>query len=195
YMAATTGFASFLGSPLLFADYVDAHRFLRLERTQASFIVLHVAPGHDPAAVRDALHARLTDVDIWHSAEFARKSRLFWLVQPGAGGALTIAAIGFRHRPRPGGTGDLQHHGREHRGIRHHEGDGRVQRRRAHRRSGPVADLRYCRRTLRTPRRSALRHRVAFDGELVVRSILDVLRRRRRARAALHPRFADCCAA
>jgi putative ABC transport system permease protein len=93
YMAATRGFASFLGSPLLFADYVDAHRFLRMERTQASFIVLHVAPGHEPAAVRDALRSRLTDVDVWLTAEFARKSRIFWLVQTGAGGALTIAAV------------------------------------------------------------------------------------------------------
>ena len=43
--------------PLIFSDYVDAHRFLRMERTQASFIVLHVAPGHAPASVRDALRS------------------------------------------------------------------------------------------------------------------------------------------
>jgi putative ABC transport system permease protein len=93
FLGETTGFASFLGSPLLFADYVDAHRFLRMERTQASFIVLHVAPGHAPAAVRDALRARLTDVDVWQKAELSWKSRLFWLVQTGAGGALTVAAV------------------------------------------------------------------------------------------------------
>jgi putative ABC transport system permease protein len=93
FVAETRGFASFLGSPLIFSDYIDAHRFLRMERTQASFIVLHVAPGRDPAAVRDALRSRLTDVDIWRTAELSWQSRIFWLLQTGAGGALTVAAI------------------------------------------------------------------------------------------------------
>jgi putative ABC transport system permease protein len=93
FLSETQGFASFLGSPLVFTDYSDAHRFLRLERTQTSFIVLHLEPGRDPAAVRDALRARLTDVDIWQTREFSLQSRIFWLVQTGAGGALTIAAI------------------------------------------------------------------------------------------------------
>jgi putative ABC transport system permease protein len=92
-LAKTHGFASFLGSPLVFSDYIDAHRFLRMERTQISFVVLHVASGHAAAAVRDALRSRLTDVDIWTTGEFSRQSRIFWLVQTGAGGALTIAAI------------------------------------------------------------------------------------------------------
>jgi putative ABC transport system permease protein len=92
-LAETHGFASFLGSPLVFLDYIDAHRFLRMERTQTSFVVLHVASGHTAAAVRDALRSRLTDVDIWTTGEFSRQSRIFWLVQTGAGGALTIAAI------------------------------------------------------------------------------------------------------
>src|SRR5436190_9683714 len=51
FLAETRGFASFLGSPMVFADYTDAHRFLRMERTQTSFVVLHVAPGRSPAAV------------------------------------------------------------------------------------------------------------------------------------------------
>jgi putative ABC transport system permease protein len=93
FAGETAGFASFLGSPLIFSDYIDAHRFLRMERTQASFILLHVAPGSDPTAVRDALRSRLTDVDIWTTAEFSWQSRNFWLAQTGAGGALTVAAI------------------------------------------------------------------------------------------------------
>jgi putative ABC transport system permease protein len=93
FLSETQGFASFLGSPLVFADYSDAHRFLRLERTQTSFVVLHLEPGRNPIAVRDALRARLPDVDIWQTGEFSLQSRIFWLVQTGAGGALTIAAI------------------------------------------------------------------------------------------------------
>jgi putative ABC transport system permease protein len=92
-LAETKGFASFLGSPLIFSDYIDAHRFLRMERTQTSFIVLHVVPDHDPTAVRDALRSRLPDVDVWKTTEFSWQSRLFWLGQTGAGGALSTAAI------------------------------------------------------------------------------------------------------
>jgi len=93
FLAETSGFASFLGSPIIFASYVDAHRYLRMERTQTSFIVLHVRAGYDPVAVRDALRSRMPDVDVWESSELSWRSRLFWLVQTGAGGALTIAAV------------------------------------------------------------------------------------------------------
>jgi putative ABC transport system permease protein len=93
FLAATSGFASFLGSPLIFSDYVDARRFLRVERTETSFVVARVTPGYDPASVRDALRLRLRDVDVWSAAEFSVQSRMFWLVQTGAGGALTVAAI------------------------------------------------------------------------------------------------------
>ena len=56
-------------------------------------MLLRVAPGHDLLAVRDALRARLPDVDVWTKSELAWKSRLFWLVQTGAGAALSLAAI------------------------------------------------------------------------------------------------------
>jgi putative ABC transport system permease protein len=91
--AKTKGFASFIGTPLVFSDYTDVRRFLRLERMQASFIVLNVKPGHDPRIVRDALRARFADVDVWTQSELAKRSRLFWLIQTGAGAALLLAGI------------------------------------------------------------------------------------------------------
>ncbi len=93
FLAETNGFASFIGSPLVFTSYVDAHRYLRLERTQTSFIALHVLPGYQSTAVRDALRLRLPNVDVWTSSELSWRSRSFWLAQTGAGGALTIAAV------------------------------------------------------------------------------------------------------
>jgi putative ABC transport system permease protein len=93
FLAETSGFASFLGTPLIFTDYPDAHRFLRLERTQASYIMLHVAPGRDPMAIRDELRGRLTDVDVWTKDDLSWRSRKFWLIQTGAGAALTLAAV------------------------------------------------------------------------------------------------------
>jgi putative ABC transport system permease protein len=96
FIAEIDGFSSFLGTPYIFTDYVDAHRFLRLERTQVSLLLLRVRPGRDLTEVRDLLRARFPDVDVWTKSEFSTKSRLFWLVQTGAGGALTLAAaLGF----------------------------------------------------------------------------------------------------
>jgi putative ABC transport system permease protein len=92
-LAKVDGFSSFIGSPYVFATYADARRYLGLERTQVRFVLLRVAPGRDVAAVRDALRSRLSDVDVWTKTEMAAKSRQFWLVQTGAGGALTLAAI------------------------------------------------------------------------------------------------------
>jgi putative ABC transport system permease protein len=93
FITKIDGFSSFLGSPYVFSEYVDAHKFLRLERTQVSFLLLRTAPERDLIAVRDSLRARLPDVDVWTRSEFSTKSRLFWLVQTGAGGALALAAI------------------------------------------------------------------------------------------------------
>lgn len=92
-LAETSGFASFIGSPLIFTSYVDAHQYLNMDRTQTSFIILHVSSGHDPASVRDVLRSRFRDVDVWTSSELSWRSRQFWLVQTGAGGALTTAAV------------------------------------------------------------------------------------------------------
>jgi putative ABC transport system permease protein len=91
--AKTTGFASFIGTPLVFSDYTDVRRFLRLERTDASFIVLNVKPGYDARVVRDVLRARFADVDVWTQKELSTRSRLFWLIQTGAGAALLLAGI------------------------------------------------------------------------------------------------------
>lgn len=93
FITQTEGFASFLGSPLIFTEYTDAHRYLRFERTQVSFLLLKVAPVAEPVSVRDALRARLPDIDVWTKEEFSQRSRQFWLLQTGAGGALTLAAI------------------------------------------------------------------------------------------------------
>src|SRR5262249_39666828 len=81
FITKIEGFSSFLGSPYVFTEYVDARKFLRLERTQVSFLLLRTAPGRGLPAVRDSLRERLPDVDVWTRSEFSTKSRLFWLVQ------------------------------------------------------------------------------------------------------------------
>jgi putative ABC transport system permease protein len=93
FVAQVNGFSSFIGSPYIFTKYVDARNYLGLNSTQVSMLLLRVTHGHDRIEVRDALRTRLPDVDIWTKSELAKKSRLFWLVQTGAGAALSLAAV------------------------------------------------------------------------------------------------------
>jgi putative ABC transport system permease protein len=87
------GFASFLGTPFVFAAYRDARGYIAMPPERAGFILVRLDAGADPIAARDWLRARLPDVDTWTKAEFSTRSRLFWLIQTGAGGALSLAVI------------------------------------------------------------------------------------------------------
>lgn len=89
----TQGFASFLGTPFVFAAYADARDYIAMPLERAGFILVRLAPGADPIMARDWLRNRLPDADTWTTAEFSIRSRLFWLIQTGAGGALTLAAL------------------------------------------------------------------------------------------------------
>jgi len=93
FVAETNGFSSFFGSPQIFTRYVDARRYLGFEDTQVSVVLLRVTRGHDPVTVRDALRDRFRDVDVWTKAELSQRSRQFWLMQTGAGAALSLAAV------------------------------------------------------------------------------------------------------
>jgi putative ABC transport system permease protein len=89
----TKGFASFLGSPFVFGDLEDIRRFLRYDRTALSFVTVRAEPGADPIAVRDALRERFPNVDVLTRHELSSRSRSYWLMQTGAGGALMLAAL------------------------------------------------------------------------------------------------------
>jgi putative ABC transport system permease protein len=90
------GFASFLGTPFVFAAYPDARTYVGVPAERAGFILVRVAQNANPVPARDWLRTRLPDADTWTKVEFSSRSRLFWLIQTGAGGALSLAAmLGF----------------------------------------------------------------------------------------------------
>ena len=88
-----TGFASFLGSPYLFTAYQDALEYLSVPSGKTMFVIVKLAPGADASQTRDLLQTRFPEFDVWEKADFSRRARLFWLVQTGAGGALSLAAV------------------------------------------------------------------------------------------------------
>lgn len=89
----SSGFASFLGTPFVFAAYRDARSYIGIPGERAGFVLIRLAPGADQATAVAWLRARLPDADTWTKAQFSLRSRLFWLIQTGAGGALTLAAL------------------------------------------------------------------------------------------------------
>jgi len=89
----TTGFSSFLGSPYVFTAYHDAVDFLRVPPEKSMFILVKAVHGQDLAQLRDRLRARFPNYDVWTSSEFSTRARKYWLIQTGAGGALSLSAI------------------------------------------------------------------------------------------------------
>jgi putative ABC transport system permease protein len=90
------GFASFLGSPYVFASYEDATKYSRLGPEETVYLIVRVAKNYDLASVKERLAKRLPEVDVWTQDEFGRRSKVYWVSQTGAGAAiLTAAALAF----------------------------------------------------------------------------------------------------
>lgn len=89
----TSGFSTFLGTPYVFTSFVDGARYAGLRPSEVMFILVRIQPGASLEAVQRGLRARLPNADIWTSAEFATKARVYWMSQTGAGGAILAAAL------------------------------------------------------------------------------------------------------
>ena len=90
------GYGAFLGVPFLFTSYRNANRYMGFSAEDGMYILVRVAPGYDVSTVQQELKQRIPEVDVLTQGEFARKSRMYWTIKTGAGGAiLTAALLGF----------------------------------------------------------------------------------------------------
>ena len=90
------GYGAFLGVPFLFTSYRNATRYMGFGSEDAMYILLRVGNGYSVSQVEQNLKQRLPEVDVLTQSEFAHKSRMYWTVKTGAGGAiLTAALLGF----------------------------------------------------------------------------------------------------
>src|SRR2546430_15395656 len=90
------GYGAFLGVPFLFTSYRNAIRYLGFGPDDAMYVVLRVSKGSSVADVKQSLQERLPEGDVLTRDEFAHKSRMYWTIKTGAGGAiLTAAVLGF----------------------------------------------------------------------------------------------------
>lgn len=91
-VALTRGIRSFTTSPYVFTSYANAVNYTRFEEGQSTYVLVRPEPGLSPEALRDAIKARVPDIDVFTREQFAAKTQHYWMFTTGAGMALLIAA-------------------------------------------------------------------------------------------------------
>ena len=89
----THGIRAFTTAPYVFTSFKNAQDYVSLAEDQTLYILVKAAPGVSLAALREALAARLQNVDIVTNAGFSRMTRFYWMFTTGAGLAVLLAAL------------------------------------------------------------------------------------------------------
>jgi len=85
---------SFTTNPIAFLDYRVAQSLDRQSlHNRTTYILVKLAPGADPGAVRAAIRARLPYNDVWTRAESAARSRSYWTDSTGLGLNMMMTVI------------------------------------------------------------------------------------------------------
>jgi putative ABC transport system permease protein len=84
---------SFTTSPYVFTSFKNAVRYAGLRDDQTTYVLVRVAPGASVATVQQAIASRVPGVDVYTTAEFSRRTRVYWMFTTGAGVAILIAAV------------------------------------------------------------------------------------------------------
>ncbi|MEE9587937.1 MAG: ABC transporter permease [Hyphomicrobiaceae bacterium] len=92
-VALTDRIRSFTTLPYVFTSKNQARSFIGLPDDRATFVLIKLKPGADPAAVQTALAAKLEHVEVITHDEFRTRSLDHWLFATGAGAALIAGAI------------------------------------------------------------------------------------------------------
>jgi putative ABC transport system permease protein len=94
-VAMTDGIRSFTTSPLVFTDLTSARTFTGYPAEAENYVLVRVAAGADPIAVRDALRA-IPHVDAYTTSEMSARTRTYWSSRTGVGaGFFTTAILGI----------------------------------------------------------------------------------------------------
>jgi putative ABC transport system permease protein len=92
-VALSNGIRSFTTTPFVFMSLDRARAFSGASADEATFILVRLEPHANIDKVRDQIRATVPDVEVLTAAEFANRSRSFWLFGTGAGSALLAGAI------------------------------------------------------------------------------------------------------
>jgi putative ABC transport system permease protein len=91
----THGIRSFTTSPFVYASFKNSLDYTNpaSEEDRTAYILVKAANGVSSEALRKRLEERLTDVDVYTTAAFRRKTRFYWMFTTGAGLAVLTAAL------------------------------------------------------------------------------------------------------
>ena len=84
-VGTTTGAASFTTAPIVFMDYGNAQELLQTLQGKTHYVLVRLAPGADPKAVKAEIARRLPYNDVYTRSEWAGRSRSYWVVSTGLG--------------------------------------------------------------------------------------------------------------
>lgn len=87
------GYPTFLGSPFLVTSEANARRWLRLPDDVCTGVGVWLKPGADAKTTRAALAQAYPELSVLTTAQYARRSAIFWLTGTGAGGGLLLSAV------------------------------------------------------------------------------------------------------
>lgn len=91
----TRGIRSFTTSPFVYASFKSSLDYTNppSQESDVAYILVKAAPGVSISELKKRLRERLSDVDIYTTAEFSEKTRFYWMFTTGAGLAVLTAAL------------------------------------------------------------------------------------------------------
>jgi putative ABC transport system permease protein len=84
---------SFTTSPYVFTSFKNAQRYARLSNDQTMYVLVKARPGVDLQELKRAIAGRVSGVDVYTTAEFSRRTQIYWMFTTGAGFGILIAAL------------------------------------------------------------------------------------------------------
>ena len=84
-IGTTEGAASFTTAPIVFMDFANAQELLETLQNRTHYVLVKVAPGAVPEAVAAAIRRIAPYNDVHTQADWARRSRAYWVVSTGLG--------------------------------------------------------------------------------------------------------------
>lgn len=91
----TRGIRSFTTPPFVYTSFKNSLDYTNPASSEDStaYVLVKAASDVSPEALKQRLVQRLTDVDVYTTAEFSRRTRFYWMFTTGAGLAVLTAAV------------------------------------------------------------------------------------------------------
>jgi putative ABC transport system permease protein len=89
----TKGIRTFTTSPVVFTSFKNAQNYTGLAADRTTYILVKAAGGYDLGRLKRDLQAQLSSVDVYTTAEFSRRTRMYWMFGTGAGITIILAAV------------------------------------------------------------------------------------------------------